>query len=41
LEEIITSGNEVFKDFESDMAVGIGKIGNPTLETGESNSIVK
>jgi hypothetical protein len=28
LEEIITSTNEVFKDFESDMAVAIRKLGN-------------
>jgi len=32
-EEIMTSSDEVLKDFESDMAVGIRKMGNPTWET--------
>jgi len=40
LEEIITSSNEVFKDFESDMAVGIRKLVNLTRETAESNNTV-
>jgi len=41
LEHIITSSNEVFKDFESDMAVGIRKLGNVTRETAESYVIVQ
>jgi len=32
--------NEVFKDFKSDMAVGIGKLCNLTWETAESHVIV-
>jgi len=39
--EIITSRKEVCKDFESDMAVGIRKLGNSTWETAEINVIVK
>jgi len=30
----------MFKDFESDMAVGIWKLANPTWETAEGNDIV-
>jgi len=41
LEEIITSSNEVFKGFESDMAVGIRKLGNLTPKTAKSNDKVK
>jgi len=41
LEEIITSGNEVFKNFESDLAVGIRQLGNPTQRTAESNNPAK
>jgi len=41
LEEIITSSNELFKHFESDMEVGIWKLGNPTREMAESNITVK
>jgi len=41
LGEIIASSNEIFKDFESDMAVGIKTLGNTTWETAESNVIVK
>jgi len=40
LVEIITFSNEVFEDFESDMAVGIRKLGNPTWETAKSHVIV-
>ena len=40
LEEIITSGNEVLKDFEADMPVGFRLLGNTTWETAESNVIV-
>jgi len=40
LDEIITSSNGVFKDFECDMAVGIRKLGYPTQETAESNITV-
>jgi len=40
LEEIITLGKEVFKDCESDMEVRIGKLGDPTRETAESNNTV-
>jgi len=31
----------VFKDCVSDMAVQIGKLGNPTQETAENNNTVK
>jgi len=41
LEEIITSSNEVFKDFESDIAVAIGQLANPTRMTAESNDTPK
>jgi len=41
LEEIITSSNEVFKDFVSDMAVGIRMLGITTRETAENNNRVK
>jgi hypothetical protein len=41
LEEIITSSMEVFKDCESDMAVGIRKFGNMTQMTGGSELIVQ
>jgi len=41
LEEIITSSIEVFKDFESDMAIGIRPFGIATWETAHSNVIVK
>jgi len=41
LENNITSSNEVFKDFESAMAVGIRKLGNQNPETAESYVIVK
>jgi len=41
LEEIITSTNEVFKDVESDMVVGIRKPCNATEETAESKDTVK
>jgi len=41
LEEIITSSNEVFKDFDSEMAVGITMLGIPTRETAENTDIVK
>jgi len=35
------SSNEVFKDFESDMAVAFSMLGNSTKETAESNVIAK
>ena len=41
LEEIITSSNEVFKDFECDLALGIGQLGNPTQKPAESNDTAK
>ena len=41
LEEIITYSNGVFNSFESDMAVGIWMIGNPTWDTAKTNVIVK
>jgi hypothetical protein len=41
LKEIITSRNQVFKDFESDMAVGITKLGNPTGDTAEINDTIQ
>ena len=31
----------MFKDFESDMAVGIRNLGNPTRKTAEGNDTVK
>jgi len=36
LEEIITSISEVFKDFESDIVVGIRMLGNSTRATAKS-----
>jgi hypothetical protein len=41
LEEIITSSKEVLKDFESNMAVRIRMLVDPTQETGESDDTVK
>jgi len=41
LEEIITSSNEVFKDFESDMAVGIRQLGNSTWKTAQIHDTAK
>ena len=41
LEEITASSIEVFNYFESEMAVGIRKLGNTTQETAESNVIPK
>jgi len=41
LEDITTTSIEVFKDCESDMAVGIWKLGNTTQVTAESNVIVQ
>jgi len=41
LEEIITSSIMVYKDCESDMAVGIRKLGNTTRVTAESKVIVQ
>jgi len=41
LEEIITSSNEVFKDYVSDMAVEIRTLGNLTQKTAENNDTVK
>jgi len=40
-EEIITSSNEVFKDFVPDMAEDIRKLGNTTQKTAENNDPVK
>ena len=40
-EEIITSSKEVFKDFVSDMAVEIRKLGNRTQKIPENNDTVK
>ena len=40
LEEIITSSNEVFKDFESDMVARIRTQGNQTAKTAECNDAV-
>jgi len=37
----MTTSNEVLKDFQSNMAVGIGKLGNPTLGTAKCNVTVK
>jgi len=39
-EEIITSSNDVFKDFGSDMAVRIRIQGNPTQETAKGSIIL-
>jgi len=41
LEDIITSSSEVFKDFESNMAVGIRQLGNLTRKTAQSNDTAK
>jgi hypothetical protein len=41
LHEIITSSNHVFKDFVSDMAVEMRKMGNKTRNSAENNHIVK
>jgi len=41
LEEIIRCSSEVYKDFESHIAVGIWKIGNPIWKTAKSNDIVR
>jgi len=41
LEELITSGKEVFQDLESDMAVRIRILVDPTRETGETDDTVK
>jgi chloramphenicol O-acetyltransferase len=40
-EGIITSSNEEFNKFESNMVVGIRKLGNPTWETAKSKVIEK
>jgi len=40
-EQIITSKNEVFKGFESDMAVGLRKLDNPTRKAAERNNKVQ
>jgi len=37
LEDIVTSRNDVFNQFESDVAVGIRKLGCHTPETTEGN----
>jgi hypothetical protein len=41
LAEIITTSNEVFKDFESDLVVWIRKLGDPAQVTAKSNDTVK
>jgi len=41
LEDIITSSNDVFKVFVSDMAVEIRKLGSPTRDTAKDNDTVK
>ena len=41
LEEIITSSNEVFKDFVSEMAVEFRKLGNMARKTAENHDTVK
>ena len=40
LEEIIISSIQVFKDCESDMAVGIGNLGDSSHSTAKSDVIV-
>ena len=40
-EEIITSSNEMFKEYESDMAVGNRQLGNSTGETARSQVTVQ
>jgi hypothetical protein len=41
LDDILTSSYKVFKDFVSDMGVGIGKMGNPILKMSENLVVVK
>jgi len=41
LDDIITSSNEIFTDFESDIAEGISKLGNSACGTVETIVIVK
>jgi hypothetical protein len=41
LDEIITSRNEIFEDCESDMAVGLRKLGNMTRVTAKSIVILQ
>jgi len=41
LEEITTSSNEVFKDYESDITVGIWLLRDPTREAAESYVILR
>jgi hypothetical protein len=41
LELIRTSNNEVLKDFESHLAVGISKLAHSTWNTAESNVAVE
>jgi len=41
VEEIITSRNEVFNDFESDMAGGIRKLSGPIWGTSKDKDTVK
>jgi len=40
-DEIVTSRNEVFKDFVSDMAVDIRMLGIPTRETAENDDTLQ
>jgi hypothetical protein len=40
-EDIITYSNEVFSNLDSDMAVGIRKLGNLTQDTAGSKVTVK
>jgi len=40
MEGIITASKEVFKNFESDMVVGIRNLGNSTRKTAQSNVAV-
>jgi hypothetical protein len=40
VEVIITSSNEVFDDFKSNMAIGIRKLGILTQETAERNDTI-
>jgi hypothetical protein len=40
LDEIITSRNEVFKGFVSEMAVEIRKLGNKTRKTAQNTNTV-
>jgi len=41
LDEYITSSNDVFQDFQSDMVERIGQLGNSTRKTAESNDTAK